>query len=272
MRRRSRTRIPRRRRAACETDRVSPSPAQRAKAFVRRHGGAVMGSVTSTSSPDVVLTFDDGPDPHETQRVLEVLERHGATATFFVLLSRVREHPDQLADVLAEGHEVALHGVDHRALTCFDGTEAKRRTAAARAELEDATGRVVRWYRPPYGRQNPFTWAAVRGAGLVPVLWNATTGDSQPLSRQERLRRATAGGRSGAIVLAHDGIADRRDGVDDPPAPLADRAGHVDEVLSGWGDRGLRARSLGDVLADGARLGHTLELTQFGRERDPRFR
>lgn len=230
-----------------------------------------MGSVTSTTSPDVVLTFDDGPDPDQTPKVLEVLERHGATATFFVLLSRVREHPDHLADVLAEGHEVALHGLDHRALTRFDGSEAKRRTAAAKAELEDATGRIVRWYRPPYGRQNPSTWAAVRGAGLVPVLWNGTTGDSQPLSRQERLRRASVGGRPGAIVLAHDGIADARDGVDDPAAPLADRAGHVDEVLTAWAERGLRARSLGQVLDDGARLGRTLELTQFGRERDSRF-
>lgn len=242
------------------------------KAFVRRHGGAVMGSITSTTSDGVVYTLDDGPDPSQTQLVLDSLADHDATATFFVLLTRVRAHGTLLDEILSAGHEVALHGADHRALTRFGHIPAHRRTADARAELEDRIGRRVRWYRPPYGKQNPLTWLAVRRAGLVPVLWNGTTGDSQPHADAERRRRIEASATRGAIVLAHDGIAGPADGVHDPTAPLVERAALTDAALDVYDERGLRVRSLADALAAGARPVTTLELTQFRRDRRARTR
>jgi peptidoglycan/xylan/chitin deacetylase (PgdA/CDA1 family) len=210
----------------------------------------------------VVLTLDDGPDPVVTPRMLEVLERHEATATFFVLLTRVRRHETVLQEIMAAGHEIALHGPDHRPLSQFSAREVGRRTAAARAELEDVTGRSVRWFRPPYGQQTPSRWAAVRRTGLEPVLWSATTWDWKPgVTDADRVARAIDGCRPGGILLAHDGIADQRDGVSDEPAPAVDRPRLLNQVLEHLGDGGLSGASLDHVLRT-ARPVRTMEFSR----------
>jgi peptidoglycan/xylan/chitin deacetylase (PgdA/CDA1 family) len=230
-----------------------------ARRTVRRGAGTVLGSAVElrTSAPHVVLTFDDGPEPGGTDRVLPVLAEAGATATFFVLLTRVRRYQSLLDEVVAAGHEVALHGVDHRALPTLPPGEVARLVSAGKAELEDATGRPVRWFRPPYGRQTVRNWRAVTGAGLEPVLWGPTTWDWKDVSDDERLARAQEGVRPGSIVLAHDGFAGPADGACDGPPPVLDRGELIAGVLAGWADRGLSARSVGDVLETGALVRET---------------
>src|SRR5690606_37488224 len=113
---------------------------------------APVGSVirVATRQPVVALTFDDGPDPVGTPAALRLLAEHDATATFFVLLTRVRRHPELLRSILESGHEVGLHGVDHRRLTTLPRQEVSLRLTAGRAELEDRVGTTIRWFRPPY--------------------------------------------------------------------------------------------------------------------------
>lgn len=220
------------------------------KTWLRRRA-AVVGSIVATTAPDMVLTLDDGPDPDQTPRMLEVLAAHDATATFFVLLTRARRHPEVLRALVAAGHEVALHGPDHRPLTEFGFSAARERTLAARRELEQLAGVPVRWFRPPYGSQTPLTWLATRRAGLMPVMWTATTWDWRQARHEERLARALAGARPGGILLAHDGFAGPDDAADDGPPALADRAGLLAEVLDRYRDQGLRGRSLGEALQGG---------------------
>lgn len=223
-----------------------------------RRAAAPLGSVEAvrTSEPDVVLTFDDGPDPVGTPAVLDALAAHGATATFFVLLTRVRQHPDLLRRVVREGHEVGLHGVDHQPLPRFSHTEAYARTLAARTELEALTGERLRWFRPPYGAQTPPTWLGVRRAGLMPVLWGPTTWDWRDLPQADRVAKAQEGVRAGAVVLAHDAFAGVADGaVDDGRGmiePDVDRFDLVDRVLTAYAARGLGGRALGSALAHGS--------------------
>ena len=232
-----------------------------------RRAASPLGSVEAvrTTESEIVLTFDDGPDPVGTPAVLEALAAHGATATFFVLMTRVRAHPDLVARVLAEGHEVGLHGVDHRPLPHFAYAEARARTAAAARELETATGTPVRWFRPPYGAQTPLTWLAVRRAGLVPVMWGPTTWDWRDLPQDERVRKAQEGARPGAVVLAHDAFAGAADGaVDDGSglrAPEVDRADLVSRVLEAYARAGWRGRSLGAAL----RHGRPVRVAHFSR-------
>jgi peptidoglycan/xylan/chitin deacetylase (PgdA/CDA1 family) len=222
-----------------------------------RRAGAPVGSVEAvrTAEPEIVLTFDDGPDPVGTPAVLDALAAHGATATFFVLLTRVRRHPDLLERVRREGHEIGLHGVDHQRLTRFSYAEVRSRTAAAAQELEGLTGVPLRWFRPPYGAQDPGTWLAVRRTGLVPVLWGPTTWDWRDVGQDERVRKAQEGARPGAVVLAHDAFAGPTDGVADDGRgsrePEVDRFDLVDRVLGAYAGSGLRARSLGDALRHG---------------------
>jgi peptidoglycan/xylan/chitin deacetylase (PgdA/CDA1 family) len=222
------------------------------KRFVRAHS-SVIGSVLAvkTERPEIVLTYDDGPEPGGTERVLDALEARGASATFFVLLSRVRRHPALLGEVVAAGHEIALHGQDHRPLTQFGSAEVLARSAAGKAELEDLIGREVRWLRPPYGRQSFSTWRAIRRAGLQPVLWGPSLGDSQHKSDDERVRQSLRGAARGAIVLGHDGHAGPEDGVDDGPSPEFDRGALTRRVLDAYEELGLVGRSLGQVLEGG---------------------
>jgi peptidoglycan/xylan/chitin deacetylase (PgdA/CDA1 family) len=225
----------------------------------RRSAGAVFGSAVEvrTDAPHVVLTFDDGPEPGGTDRVLTALADAGASATFFVLLTRVRKYPTLLAEVVAAGHEVALHGVDHRALPTMEPGEVARSVRDGRAELEDAVGAPVRWFRPPYGRQTLRNWRAVIGAGLLPVLWGPTTWDWKEVSPEARVAKAMTGVARGAIVLAHDGYAGPEDGACDGPPPQVDRGELITSVLQGYAERGLGARSLGDALTVGSLVRET---------------
>jgi peptidoglycan/xylan/chitin deacetylase (PgdA/CDA1 family) len=225
-----------------------------ARRGLRRGVGTVLGSAVSvrTGAPHVVLTFDDGPEPGGTDRVLAALADAGASATFFMLLTRVRRYPALCEEVVAAGHEVALHGIDHSALPTLPPGDVGRLLRGGKAELEDATARPVRWCRPPYGRQTLRNWRAARDEGLMPVLWGPTTWDWKDIPQADRLVKARQGVSAGAIVLAHDGFAGPEDNAFDGPAPVLDRGELIAGVLEGWGEQGLAARSLGDALEHGS--------------------
>lgn len=223
------------------------------------------GSVTAvrTVSPHVVLTFDDGPEPGGTDKVLATLDELGATATFFVLVSRARRFPGLLAEVVAAGHEIGLHGVDHVRITTLAPEVVRQRTLDGRAELEDLTGRELRWVRPPYGAQNRETWAGLTAGGLVSVLWNVDQEDWKPeVDDDRRVAAALTGVGPGEILLAHDGFAGPEDLAFDGPAPQLDRGVLLRRVLHAYADLGLVGRGLGDALATGG--------TQIREERFPR--
>ena len=216
-----------------------------------------IGSVRSVSSdePIVVLTFDDGPSPDSTEGLLGALAEFDASATFFVLLTRVHRSPDLLAAIVGAGHEVGLHGPDHAAphASC-PFREVVERTRAAKLELEDLTGQPVRWMRPPYGSQNLRSWAAVRRAGLMPVMWGGTTWDWKDESMERRMAKVTSALAPGQIVLAHDTIAGVDDGADPRPAFDLDRGAFIRTLLGVYREQGISAVSLGAAVAGGASL------------------
>lgn len=212
----------------------------------------LLGSVVRTTSPHVVLTYDDGPDPEHTPRVLEELARHGASATFFVLLTRTRRLASLVQEMAAVGHEIALHGPDHRPLVEFGYAEAGRRTADAKRELEDLVGQPVRWFRPPYGAQSLLTWRAVRAQGLTPVLWSASTWDWKDVAQAERVQRSLGQARAGSILLAHDAFAGVGDGVPEARPPDVDRGELARLILEGYQEQGLSAVSLETALRTSA--------------------
>ncbi|MFF1574410.1 polysaccharide deacetylase family protein [Leifsonia sp. NPDC058292] len=219
-----------------------------------RRATAFAGTIVDvrTDAPEFVLTYDDGPVAGNTDRILTVLADRGATATFFMLLTRVRADPALVAAVVDAGHEVALHGVDHRDITTLPLDDVRQRMLDGRRELEDTAGRPVQWYRPPYGHQTYRSWRHIRAAGLTPVLWGPTTWDSRgDVTQEQRVAAALRGARRGGILLAHDSYADHHDGVDDGPAPTVDRVDLIARVLDGYADLGLAARSLGDALVAG---------------------
>lgn len=232
--------------------RVRQTVSRAVKPLIRAHSGFV-GSVVAvdTAVPNIVLTYDDGPEPGGTDRILKVLDERQHSATFFVLLSRARRHPGLLAEVAAAGHEIALHGLDHQRLTGFSFREVSQRTKDGRAELEDRTGKRIEWVRPPYGRQTLATWRAVQSAGLMPVMWGATSWDSKVASQTDRVQKAMTGAGPGAILLSHDGHAGPADGVDDGPSPSLDRGDLTARILDACADAGLGAWALRESLKHG---------------------
>lgn len=190
--------------------------------------------VTAGVAGRVGIGIDDGPDPRWTPAMLEVLRRHGATATFFVVGNTVAAHPGLLAQVSVAGHEVGLHSDDHLPLpgrTIDDvtaGIEAGRR--AVRTEGVEP----VPLLRAPYGRQDATAAEAACRAGVRTIGWSVN------------VDRAHAGGatlasrvRPGAIVLAHDGRGDRAASV-----------AALDRLLSDLGRRGLVGVGIGRLLTD----------------------
>jgi len=208
-------------------------------------------SVVAVRGPtrSAVLTYDDGPTPGVTDRLLPVLAGAGATATFFVLLTRVRGSLGLLREMLAAGHEVGLHGPDHRRLTSLEPDVLPARFLDAKAELEDLAGVPVRWSRPPYGAQDPASWRAALAAGLTPVLWSLDCLDWETHPLDVHLAGLRSADPAGSIVLLHDGFADARDGVDDGPPPDLDRVALTRGVLDELASSGLSGSSLARALA-----------------------
>jgi peptidoglycan/xylan/chitin deacetylase (PgdA/CDA1 family) len=212
-------------------------------------GSSVVALRRPTAS--TVLTYDDGPTPGVTDRMLPVLAEAGATATFFVLLTRVRAHLGLLHEVLAAGHEIGLHGLDHLRLTTLPAETLPTRFRDAKAELEDLAAVPLRWSRPPYGAQDLASWRATRDVGLEPVLWSVACQDWETHPAEEYLAELRATDPAGSVVLLHDGYADQRDGVDDGPAPILDRIALTRAVLDELAGAGTTVSSLGRALDTG---------------------
>jgi peptidoglycan/xylan/chitin deacetylase (PgdA/CDA1 family) len=214
---------------------------------------APVGSLVAvhTEEPHVVLTFDDGPEPGGTEKVLAALSDYAATATFFVLVNRALRYPKLLAEVVASGHEIALHGMDHRRLTRLSAETVRTGLADGAARLEDLLGAPVRWFRPPYGAQTPSVWRAIRRQGLDPVLWGPCAWDWLDRPVDQLAAQALRGLDQGTVLLAHDGHAGPEDGGEDGPPPRLDRGELIGSVLDGMTARGLAGRSLSTVLEHG---------------------
>ena len=161
----------------------------------------------------LALTYDDGPNDPYTGRLMEVLDRHGVKATFFLLGSFVEQRPD-LARALAEaGHAVGNHSWDHPNLIFASAAETVRQIARTQQAIIDATGVEPVLFRPPFGGRRPGSLRIARSLGLQPVMWNVSCYDWKPISAADIAGRAERQIRGGNVILLHDG-EHHRIGVD----------------------------------------------------------
>lgn len=128
----------------------------------------------------VALTFDDGPDPASTPQFLDVLDRLGWKATFFLLGTMVRQCPSLARELAAAGHEVAVHGDEHRYQTFRAPWVVADDLARARDLVAEASGSTPVHTRPPYGVLTTAGLLAARRQGLRPVLWTTWGRDWRP--------------------------------------------------------------------------------------------
>ena len=152
----------------------------------------------------VALTFDDGPHPLGTPAVLEALADLGWSATFFMLGSQVRRFPDVARSVAAAGHEIAIHGDEHRNHLVRTPFALARDLRRASEVVHQVTGSRPRWYRAPYGVMSTGTLYAARAAGLTPVLWTAWGEDWMPRSGEAITATVMRDLREGGTAVLHD--------------------------------------------------------------------
>jgi peptidoglycan/xylan/chitin deacetylase (PgdA/CDA1 family) len=161
----------------------------------------------------VALTFDDGPDQEATPPVLDTLRERDARATFFLLGSRVAMMGQLTAEIAGAGHEIAVHGWDHRYLPLRGPLATYDHLARTMDAITSATGAVPRLFRPAYGVLSTPAIVAARRLGLSPVLWSCCgrewTRGATPHSVFATLKQDLRGG---ATVLLHDSDCTSRAG------------------------------------------------------------
>jgi len=207
-------------------------------------GLSVFGDVLGRGPRDrreIALTFDDGPHPETTRRVLAVLAAARVRATFFVLGAKAERHADVVREIVAAGHEVGLHGHTHDALYALrSSARLAADLAAARAAVERACGVRAVLFRPPVGFVSHTVALAAERAGLTLVGFTARTRDGVASADAAAvLARATRALENGAIIVLHD-AAERDDRV---PASLA----VLPELCAEIARRGLTAVTLTDL-------------------------
>ena len=157
---------------------------------------------------EVALTFDDGPDPEVTPRVLDLLDDAGMKATFFVIGRHARAQPHLTAEIARRGHRVENHTDTHPHLfACYPAGLLRREVEGAQEAIETATGRRPRLFRAPAGLRNPLLEWVLHRAGLRLVAWTRRGFDAVDPSPAAISRRLLTGLAAGDILLLHDGRA-----------------------------------------------------------------
>jgi len=164
------------------------------------------------SGQEIALTFDDGPDPESTPRVLDVLAAHDAVATFFCVGQRARRHPELVQRIVAEGHTVGSHSETHR-VEDLGAQAVVADYQAGRRSLEDVLGRPVPLFRPPHGWLDGSSAWALRRLGFRTRLWTVDPHDYEPGTEAMDLRQGLNGCSAGDVVLLHDVLEEAPDGA-----------------------------------------------------------
>lgn len=205
------------------------------------------GAVTSvrTSLPLVALTFDDGPNPAVTTRLIDMFARHGAQATHFLVGEAAEAHPNLVHALTDAGHEVANHTYSHKSLVRLSHTERRSELLKGKEALGP---RSNHWVRPPYGHYDMECARDVHNLGMRCVMWTGHIADWEQVTAEvltERLRAAVV---PGSIILLHEALYTAT------PENRQDREGLLEAVDTVLGE-----------LAGKVRFGTLTELLKSGK-------
>jgi len=182
----------------------------------------IMRTSPRPSEKLVALTFDDGPWPGQTDRILDILKHEGVHATFFMQGGRVKKARGLARRVADEGHLVGNHTLSHKLLTKEKPKEVRRQIMGGAKVIRSATGVQPVWFRPPYGAINGDVWKQTRKLHLKVALWDVDTRDWSRPGAKKIIRTTEKNAKSGSIILMHDGGTNRRQTIAALPKIIRD--------------------------------------------------
>lgn len=217
-------------------------------------------AITHTNSPrKLAITFDDGPNPMITPKLLDLLDRHKARATFFVIGKFARQYPELLRETIARGHVVGNHTESHPNLFWSSASQTRDELHRCQDAIASALNAPPRFFRPPFGWRNPWLAAAASKLQLrvvtwtlLPGDWRAPTGDwlvsrMEPIAAHARETASSTGSttsaRGGDILCLHDG-GHRAQSTDRTRTLAA-----LDQCLPHWRDLGLEFVTMNEAVS-----------------------
>lgn len=199
--------------ALCAAAPASASPSRPAPPAPRGHTTPDIVDSTQRGGRAVALTFDDGPNPGETSRLLDVLRRHRVRAVFCLWGEHARQHPHLVRRIVWEGHTLCNHSMGHDNMGDWSPerihADLLETNAAIRAAVPFAR---IPYFRAPYGAWGRSPEVAAR-MGMQPLGWSLAVEDWVPPGTDELVRRLEEGVTPGSVVLLHDGGGDRHQTV-----------------------------------------------------------
>lgn len=153
----------------------------------------------------VAITFDDGPNIEYTPRILELLNKYDAKATFFCIGQQIEKYPEVLKRILADGHSVGNHTYSHlKSFGFFPSVKVIDELQRTMAIVKDLTNKEMNLYRPAFAVTNPSIEKAAIKLGLKSIGWNIRSLDTTSRSEKRILKRITSKASKGDIILLHD--------------------------------------------------------------------
>lgn len=154
---------------------------------------------------NISITFDDGPIPGKTERILEILKQHNVESAFFCIGHRVKENPGLVKRIHAEGHLIGNHSYWHgKTFDLLPANRVAKELTDTNAIIHDSIGLSPKFFRPPYGITNPMVAGAANRMGFIVVGWSVRSFDTIIKDKSRLFRRVTKLLKAGDIVLFHD--------------------------------------------------------------------
>jgi peptidoglycan-N-acetylglucosamine deacetylase len=196
----------------------------------------------------LALTYDDGPNPQQTPRLLELLARHDAKATFFLIGLWAQREPALIREIVSAGHAIGNHTFTHPSMPAHGAGRIREELRRCREAVEASGERFstidgAALMRPPYGRRRPGTLRTMRAEGYVPVTWSVTGYDWRAHTTAQRITRRCLRAQDGDIILLHDGSHTE---------PAADRSKSIattENILEQFAADGVRFVTVPELVA-----------------------
>jgi peptidoglycan-N-acetylglucosamine deacetylase len=201
-----------------------------------------------TAGRRIALTYDDGPNPEQTPRLLELLARYDAKATFFLIGKWAEREPALIREHIAAGHAIGNHTYSHPTMPAHGARRIREELRRCREAVEASGERFstvdgAALMRPPYGRRRPGTLRTMREEGYVPVTWSITGYDWRAWITAKGITRHCLRAKDGDIILLHDGGQDR---------PAVDRSKSIEStetILEHYSRQGYRFVTVPELVA-----------------------